>query len=77
MRSMKKPDLTFPELMFVVATRGALGAGVGLLLAGKLSDQQRKMLGLALVTIGAVTTIPAGMAVSRSLRNHRDSEDAE
>ena len=74
---MKKVDLTFPELMFVVATRGALGAGVGLLLAGKLSDQQRKILGLALVVIGGVTTIPAAMAVSRSLRSRRDANDAE
>ncbi len=66
---MKKPDLTFPELMFVVATRAALGAGVGLLLSTKLNDQQRKLLGLTLVFIGAVTTIPAGMAVMRGTRS--------
>ncbi len=71
---MKKPDLTFPELMFVVATRAALGAGVGLLLSTKLNDQQRKVLGLTLVFIGAVTTVPAAMAV---LRGAREASDAE
>ena len=71
---MKKPDLTFPELMFVVATRAALGAGVALLLSTKLNDQQRKVLGLSLVFIGAVTTVPAAMAVLRGARNPSDSE---
>jgi hypothetical protein len=71
---MKKPDLTFPELMFVVATRAALGAGVALLLSTKLNDQQRKVLGLSLVFIGAVTTVPAAMAVLRGARDTSDSE---
>jgi hypothetical protein len=71
---MKKPDLTFPELMFVVGTRAALGAGVGLLLSRKLDDQQRKILGLTLVFIGAITTVPAAMAV---LRRSGDASDAE
>ena len=74
---MKKPDLTFPELMFVIITRAALGAGVGLLLSTKLNDQQRRLLGLALVFVGAVTTIPAGLAATRSLRGGRDASDAE
>jgi MFS family permease len=60
---MRKPDLTVPELMFVVVTRALLAAGVGLLLAGRLSDKQRRMLGATLVAIGAVTTVPALMAV--------------
>ena len=71
---MKKPDLTFPELMFVVVTRGALGAGVGLLLSTKLNDQQRKMIGLTLVFVGAVTTIPAALAVVRGSKEASDSE---
>jgi MFS family permease len=60
---MRKPDLTVPELMFVVVTRALLAAGVGLLLAGRLSDKQRRMIGATLVAIGAVTTVPALMAV--------------
>jgi MFS family permease len=60
---MRKPDLTVPELIFVVVTRALLAAGVGLLLAGRLSDKQRRMIGATLVAIGAVTTVPALMAV--------------
>jgi hypothetical protein len=74
---MKKPDLTFPELAFVIMTRAALGAGVGLLLSTKLNDQQRKLLGLTLVLVGAVTTIPAALAATRGLRGSRDASDAE
>ena len=60
---MRKPDLTLPELMFVVGTRGLLGLGAGLLIAGRLNDKSRRLLGATLVCIGAVTTIPALMAV--------------
>jgi MFS family permease len=60
---MRDPKLTMPELMFVVVTRAFLAAGVGLLVAGKLSDKQRRLIGGTLIAIGAVTTIPAVMAV--------------
>jgi len=60
---MRNPHLTLPELMFVVGTRAALAAGVALLIAGKLSDRQRRMIGATLVAVGAVTTVPALMAV--------------
>jgi len=60
---MKKPDLTFPELMFVVATRAALGAGMALLVSNRLSKRQRKTAGRVLVATGAVTTIPAAFAL--------------
>jgi hypothetical protein len=60
---MREPDLTFPELMFVVGTRAMLAAGVALLVAGRLSDKQRKSIGTVLIAIGAVTTVPALMAV--------------
>lgn len=49
--------------MFVVGTRALLGVGVGLLAAGRLSDKQRRLMGGTLVAIGAVTTVPALMAV--------------
>lgn len=74
---MRKPDLTFPELMFAIGTRAILGAGIGLLLSLRLDTTQRKVLGLAFAVIGAVTTIPAAMAVTRSLRDGRDARHAE
>ena len=58
---------------FVVATRAALGAGIGLLLANRLPEARRRALGLTLVSIGAATTIPAAMAVFRG-RKERTAE---
>jgi len=56
---MKKHSLTVPELMFVIGTRAALAAGVALLLSGKLKEKTRRKAGLALMSIGGATTIPA------------------
>ncbi len=58
---MRERTLKFPELMFVVGTRAALAAGVALLVSGRLSERQRRILGTTLVAVGAVTTIPAAM----------------
>lgn len=55
--------LTWPELLFVVGTRAMLASGIALLLAGKLSDEKRRIVGTTLVLVGAVTTIPAVIAV--------------
>lgn len=56
-------QLSLPELALVVGTRAALGAGLGLLLAGRLPEVQRKAVGWSLVLIGAVTTIPLAFEV--------------
>lgn len=56
-------ELRLPELGLVAGTRGILGAGMGLLLADKLSDPQRKAVGWTLVAIGALATIPLAMIV--------------
>jgi hypothetical protein len=60
---MKTVELKLPLLAFVVGTRAALGAGVGLLLAGRLTESQRRRVGITLVAIGTATTIPAALAV--------------
>jgi hypothetical protein len=65
---MKNVVLSVPTFGFVVATRAALGVGIGLLLSRKMSDAQRRAIGLTLVSIGAATTIPAAMAVFRNRR---------
>jgi hypothetical protein len=59
--------LNLPTFAFVVVTRAALGAGVGLLVSGRLSAARRRALGTTLVAIGAATTIPAAFAVMRGL----------
>jgi hypothetical protein len=56
-------ELLMPELALLAGTRGMLGAGVGLLLADKLSDDKRKGIGWALMAVGVLTTIPLAMIV--------------
>jgi hypothetical protein len=55
----KRVDLSLPEFFFVVATRAALGAGIGLLASAKLSKHSRRRLGATLLTVGVLTTLPA------------------
>ena len=56
-------EIQLPELALLAGTRGALGAGIGLLLADKLSDEQRKNIGWTLVAVGVLTTIPLAALV--------------
>lgn len=60
---MQQRGLTIPELILIAGTRVALGAGLGLLIGGKLRSDVRKGAGLALVGVGAITTIPLVMGV--------------
>jgi hypothetical protein len=60
---MKTLNVNVPTLGFVVMTRALLGVGIGLLLSRRLTDEQRKAVGLTLVAVGAVTTLPAALAV--------------
>ena len=60
---MKEIQLSRPELAFIIATRAMAGAGIVLLLADRLSAEQRKAVGSTLVLVGLVTTIPGFWAV--------------
>lgn len=66
---MKRLELNVPTLMFVVATRAALGVGIGLLLSDRLPPERRRALGLTLLGVGAATTIPAALAVLRGIES--------
>ena len=61
--SMKKAELTLPEIGLIAGTRVMAGAGIALLLADKLSEDKRKMLGWTLFLIGAISTIPLAIDV--------------
>ena len=50
--------LNLSDIFLIAMTRGMLGAGIGLLAAGKLNDQQRLAVGRTLVLVGTVTTFP-------------------
>jgi uncharacterized membrane protein YfcA len=60
---MRETRVTLPELALIAGTRAALGAGIGLLLADRLPDNQRKAVGWTLLLVGAVTTIPLAIEV--------------
>ena len=60
---MLERRLSVAEIILIAGTRVALGAGIGLLLSGRLSDDQRKAAGLALAIFGGLTTIPLAMNI--------------
>jgi hypothetical protein len=62
---MRERSITFPEIALIAGTRGLLGMGIGLLVAGHLSDRQRKALALPLIAAGALSTIPLAIHLLR------------
>jgi hypothetical protein len=71
---MKRVVLNLPTFGFVVATRAALGVGIGLLVSERLPVERRRAIGASLVALGAATTIPAAFTVFRSIRRSRRKE---
>jgi hypothetical protein len=65
---MRTLVLNLPTFAFVVGTRVALAAGVGLLVSRKLPAHRRRAIGAMLVAVGAATTIPALLSVRRGIR---------
>jgi hypothetical protein len=55
--------MTIPEIAVIAATRGIIGLGAGLLLAGKFTKERRKIVGWSLFLSGLVSTIPIAMRV--------------
>jgi hypothetical protein len=60
---MKKAELALPEILLIAGTRVMAGAGAALLLADKLRENERKMIGWTLFLIGALSTIPLAVDV--------------
>jgi hypothetical protein len=71
---MKRTRLSLPEIGIIAGTRAMLGAGVGLLLADRLNDDQRRAVGWTLVGVGAITTIPILIQVLRSQRDDGEED---
>ena len=65
---MKKLELNVPTFGFVVATRAALAFGAGLLASALIPEPRRRKIAIALVALGAATTIPAVMSVVGGLK---------
>jgi hypothetical protein len=60
---MRETRITLPELALVAGTRAALGAGLGLLLADRLSPDARRAVGWTLFLVGVLSTIPLAFEV--------------
>lgn len=67
---MRETRISLPELALVAGTRAALGAGVGLLLANRLHEDQRRAIGWTLFLFGVLTTIPLALEVFGGNRLH-------
>lgn len=59
-------SLSVPDIIMMAGTRVALGIGIGLLLSGRLSRDSRKGAGVALLMVGALSSIPIFMNVARA-----------
>jgi hypothetical protein len=70
---MRETRITLPELALVGGTRAMLGAGLGLLLAGRLPEDQRRAVGWTLFLVGALSTIPLAFEVLGGLRRSAPS----
>jgi putative Mn2+ efflux pump MntP len=66
--SAKQITLTLPEIGLIALTRGALGVGIGLLLSNVLEKNERRSAGLALVAVGALTTVPILLRLRNELK---------
>jgi hypothetical protein len=60
---MIERKITIAEIILIAGTRIALGTGIGLLLASRLNNDQRKAAGIALALVGGLTTIPLALGV--------------
>jgi hypothetical protein len=60
---VKEKRISVPELGLIAGTRGALGFGLGLLLADRWSADQRRAIGWTLFLVGLVSTVPLALEV--------------
>ena len=70
---MRQIPLAIPEEALIAGTRGAIGAGLGLLASGRINKTKRRAIGWTLLAVGALTAIPAARRLlgSRSILGYR------
>lgn len=72
---MRNLNVSLPEVAFVAATRGVGGIGIGLLASSLLKDEHRKKVGLTLLAIGILTTIPIALTARRRFMRYRTIQE--
>lgn len=60
---MRTTQISLPELALIAGTRAIAGAGIGLLLADRLPEKQRKAVGWTLLLVGVAVTVPLAVEV--------------
>ncbi len=70
---MIEREINLPTVGLIAGTRVALGMGIGLLVADRLTSEQRQASGWTLVAFGALTTIPLLIEVVTA-KEHRRNE---
>ena len=65
---MREVPLTIPEIGMINSTRFIIGTGAGMLLAGKMDRSARTAVGVALIAVGTLISIPVAMAFFGKLR---------
>ncbi|HEX5214044.1 MAG TPA: hypothetical protein VFV98_01205 [Vicinamibacterales bacterium] len=65
---MRNVNLNLPTLIATVATRAAIGFGIGLLVGNRLPAARRNQLAAMLIGIGAVSTVPLARQVWKGSR---------
>ena len=63
----KKVTLAVPELGLIAMTRAMVGVGIGLLLSEALDKRTARGVGIALVAVGVLTTVPLLLRVRDEL----------
>ena len=71
---MKTTTLPLPVIGMIAGTRALLGAGIGLLVADRMTPEHRAKVGRILLGIGVASTIPLVATVIRSRRTAVRSE---
>jgi len=60
---MRMRSISLPEIALIAGSRAALGVGVGLLVAHRLSAEQRRAVGWTLLAVGVASTFPLAAQV--------------
>lgn len=69
---MRETRVSLPLIASIAATRGLLGVGIGMLIAGRLSARRRGLIGRILFGAGVLSTIPIAIEVFRRRRAEQE-----